>query len=82
VVLQAGNKSGALLVDWLSGVQEIVVKPLDASFAGCKTIAGATVLAQGKVVPILDCVEVVRRVHGTLMPERRSRDQAEAEYVF
>jgi chemotaxis signal transduction protein len=29
IVLQAGNKRGALLVDWLSGVQEIVVKPLD-----------------------------------------------------
>lgn len=82
VVLQAGNKSGALLVDWLSGVQEIVVKPLDASFAQCKTIAGATVLAQGKVVPILDCVEVVRRVHGTVMPERPSPDPSEAAYVF
>lgn len=82
LVLQAGNKSGALLVDWLSGVQEIVVKPLDASFAGCKTIAGATVLAQGKVVPILDCVETVRRVHGTLMPERPVREHSEAEYVF
>jgi two-component system chemotaxis sensor kinase CheA len=82
VVLQAGNKRGALLVDWLSGVQEIVVKPLDPSFARCKTIAGATVLAQGRVVPILDCVEVMRRVHGTLMPERPSRDQTEAEYVF
>lgn len=82
VVLQAGNKHGALLVDWLSGVQEIVVKPLDASFAQCKTIAGATVLAQGRVVPILDCVEVVRRVHGTLLPERSVRDPVEAEYVF
>ncbi len=82
VVLQAGNKHGALLVDWLSGVQEIVVKPLDGSFVQCKTIAGATVLAQGRVVPILDCVEVVRRVHGTLLPERSMRDPVEAEYVF
>ncbi len=82
VVLQAGNKSGALLVDWLSGVHEIVVKPLDASLAQCKSIAGATVLAQGRVVPILDCVEVVRRVHDTLMPERTAHDRLEAEYVF
>lgn len=82
VVLQAGNKHGALLVDWLSGVQEIVVKPLDGSFAQCKTIGGATVLAQGRVVPILDCVEVVRRVHGTLLPERKVQDPVEADFVF
>jgi two-component system, chemotaxis family, sensor kinase CheA len=82
VVLQAGNKNGALLVDWLSGVQEIVVKPLDASLSRCQTIAGATVLAQGRVVPILDCVEVMRRVHGTLMPERPARDPMEESYVF
>jgi two-component system chemotaxis sensor kinase CheA len=82
VVMQAGNKSGALLVDWLSGVKEIVVKPLDASLSQCKTIAGGTVLAQGRVVPILDCVEVVRRVHGTLLPEQIARGPAEADYVF
>jgi two-component system chemotaxis sensor kinase CheA len=82
VVLQAGNKHGALLVDWLSGVQEIVVKPLDGSFAQCKTNGGATVLAQGRVVPILDCVEVVRRVHGTLLPERKVQDPVEVDYVF
>jgi two-component system chemotaxis sensor kinase CheA len=82
VVLQAGNKRGALLIDWLSGVQEIVVKPLDAVLSRCKTVAGATVLAQGHVVPILDCVEAVRRVHGTLMPDRPTRDPSEASYVF
>jgi two-component system, chemotaxis family, sensor kinase CheA len=82
VVLRAGNKSGALLVDWLSGVQEIVVKPLDEAFARCQTIAGATVLAQGRVVPILDCIEVTRRVHATVMPERPARDEVEADYVF
>ena len=82
VVLQAGSKSGALLVDWLSGVQEIVVKQLDATLAQCKTIAGATLLAQGRVVPILDCVEVVRRVHDTLMSERPAQVSSEVEYVF
>ncbi len=82
LVLQAGNKSGALLVDWLSGVQEIVVKPLDASLSACTSVAGATVLAQGRVVPILDCVEVVRRVHATLLPERPAEGRAEEDYVF
>jgi two-component system chemotaxis sensor kinase CheA len=61
IVLQAGNKRGVLLVDWLSGVQEIVVKPLDETLASCRMVAGVTVLGQGRVVPILDCVQVVRR---------------------
>ena len=80
IVLQAGNKRGALLVDWFSGVQEIVVKPLDESLAGCRMIAGATVLAQGRVVPILDCVEVVRRTNVALLPETPSVAKAEASY--
>jgi len=80
VVLQAGNKRGALLVDWLSGVQEIVVKPLDDLFAHCRMVAGATVLGQGRVVPILDCLEVVRRTHHTLAPERPAPLAAEENF--
>jgi two-component system chemotaxis sensor kinase CheA len=80
IVLQAGNNRGALLVDWLSGVQEIVVKPLDETLAACHMVAGATVLAQGRVVPILDCVEVVRRTNEALMPERPNEAKAEAAY--
>lgn len=80
IVLQAGNNRGALLVDWLARVQEIVVKPFDESLAGCRMLAGATVLAQGNLVPILDCVEVVRRVARTLQPERPEPGQAEVVY--
>jgi two-component system chemotaxis sensor kinase CheA len=80
IVLQAGNKRGALLVDWFSGVQEIVVKPLDDSLTSCRMIAGATVLAQGRVVPILDCLEVVRRTNVALLPEPPSEAKMEASY--
>jgi two-component system chemotaxis sensor kinase CheA len=80
IILQAGNKRGALLVDWFSGVQEIVVKPLDACLASCRMVAGATVLAQGRVVPILDCVEVVRRTNVALLPESSSEAKVEASY--
>jgi len=80
IVLQAGNNRGALLVDWLSGVQEIVVKPLDETLAACHLVAGATVLAQGRVVPILDCLEVVRRIGKTLQPERTPEENAEVVY--
>jgi len=80
IVLQAGNKRGALLVDWLSGVQEIVVKSLDETLAGCHLVAGATVLAQSRVVPILDSVEVVRRASAALLPEPSQETKVEASY--
>jgi len=80
IVLQAGNKRGALLVDWLSGVQEIVMKPLDETLATCRMVAGATVLAQGRVIPILDCVEVVRRTNDALLPESSTEAKVEASY--
>ena len=80
IVLQAGNKRGALLVDWLSGVQEIVVKPLDETLATCRMVAGATVLAQGRVIPILDSVEVVRRTNVALLPESSQEAKVEASY--
>jgi two-component system, chemotaxis family, sensor kinase CheA len=80
VVLQAGNNRGAILVDWLSGVQEIVVKPLDDSLAGCHLLAGATVLAQGRVVPILDCMELVRRVGKAWQPAPSAETSGEATY--
>jgi two-component system, chemotaxis family, sensor kinase CheA len=80
IVLQAGNKRGTLLVDWLSGVQEIVVKPLDEILADCHLLAGATVLAQGRVVPILDAIEVVRRTSRALVPERPEGAKLEETY--
>ena len=80
IVLQAGNKRGALLVDWLSGVQEIVVKPLDETLADCRMVAGATVLAQGRVIPILESVEVVRRTNVALLPESSQEAKVEASY--
>jgi two-component system chemotaxis sensor kinase CheA len=80
IVLQAGNKRGVLLVDWLSGVQEIVVKPLDDSLAACRMVGGVTVLGQGRVVPILDCLEVVRRTSRALTAERKVIPAVESSY--
>jgi two-component system, chemotaxis family, sensor kinase CheA len=80
IVLQAGKSRGALLVDWLSGVQEIVVKPLGESLAACRMVAGATVLAQGRVVPILDCPEAVMRTNKALLPERPTETKSEVTY--
>jgi two-component system chemotaxis sensor kinase CheA len=75
IVLQAGNKRGVLLVDWLSGVQEIVVKPLDEMLVQCGMIAGLTLQGQGRVVPILDCVQVVRRISTAITPEKTLKEE-------
>jgi two-component system chemotaxis sensor kinase CheA len=62
IIVEAASKRCALLVDRLVGVQEIVVKPLDETLRGSRVLSGLTVLGQGRVVPILDCGEVLRRV--------------------
>jgi two-component system chemotaxis sensor kinase CheA len=64
IIVEAAAKRCALLVDWLVGVQEIVVKPLDESLRGSRVLSGLTILGQGRVVPILDCGEVLRRASG------------------
>jgi two-component system chemotaxis sensor kinase CheA len=64
IIVEAAAKRCALLVDWLVGVQEIVVKPLDESLRGSRVLSGLTILGQGRVVPILDCSEVLRRASG------------------
>jgi len=79
IIVEAAAKRCALLVDWLMGVQEIVVKPLDESLRGSRVLSGVTILGQGRVVPILDCGELVKRASGrtlTAQPsEVPSRDE-------
>ena len=61
IVVESASKRCVLLVDWLMGVQEIVVKPLDGALGQTRLLSGLTILGQGRVVPILDCGELVRR---------------------
>ena len=64
IMVEVHGRLFGLLVDWLVGVQEIVVKPLDESLRGSRVLSGLTILGQGRVVPILDCGEVLRRASG------------------
>jgi chemotaxis protein histidine kinase CheA len=43
-------------------------------------VAGVTVLGQGRVVPILDCVQVVRRISSASAPERAIKGRLETHY--
>ena len=68
IIVEAAAKRCALLVDWLVGVQEIVVKPLDETLRTSRVLSGLAVLGQGRVLPILDCGEVLRRAAGPVNP--------------
>jgi two-component system chemotaxis sensor kinase CheA len=59
VVLTAAERRMAFLVDEVLNEQEILVKPLGKQLSRVRNIAGATVLATGKVVPILHVPDLV-----------------------
>jgi len=54
VIAASGATKVGLLVDRLLGEQEVVLKPLGPFFSRNKELAGATILGDGRVVPILD----------------------------
>lgn len=54
VIVNIGDRQAGLMVDDLIGQQEIVIKSLGKLLAGIKTIAGATILGNGRVALILD----------------------------
>jgi two-component system, chemotaxis family, sensor kinase CheA len=53
VILTMAERRIAFLVDEVLSEQEVLVKPLGRQLSRVRNIAGATVLATGKVVPIL-----------------------------
>jgi two-component system chemotaxis sensor kinase CheA len=54
VIVFSATSKVALMVDRLLGEQEVVIKPLGPFFIANRELAGATVLGDGSVVPILD----------------------------
>jgi two-component system chemotaxis sensor kinase CheA len=54
VIIEAGNKRAALVVDELTTQQEIVVKQFDAARGGLALFGGATILGDGAPALILD----------------------------
>jgi chemosensory pili system protein ChpA (sensor histidine kinase/response regulator) len=81
LLLRSGMQRIALHVDELLGNQEIVVKSLGPQLARMAWIAGATVLADGSIVPLINPVVLARRrasgtpdfEHTTLVPRLATR---------
>jgi two-component system, chemotaxis family, sensor kinase CheA len=65
VVVGSAERRTAVTVDSLLGVQEVVIKPLPWPFARVRGTAGATTLASGEVVMILNAADLTRPGHPT-----------------
>lgn len=59
VIVKKGEKLAGLVVDELTGQQEIVIKSLGKYINKCKLISGATILGDGEVALILDANSVI-----------------------
>ncbi|MFI3200165.1 MAG: chemotaxis protein CheA [Eubacteriales bacterium] len=59
VVVKKGDKLAGIVVDELTGQQEIVIKPLGKYINKCKLISGATILGDGEVALILDTNTII-----------------------
>jgi two-component system, chemotaxis family, sensor kinase CheA len=65
LLLGSGDRQVACIVDAILGDQELVVHRLPAPLKRVRFVAGATILADGSVVPILDVVDLIRSAIGS-----------------
>jgi len=82
VLLRVGGQRIAFSVDEVLGEQEVLVKTLDKQLTRVRNLAGATILGNGKVVPILNVADLMRaavrasetgfEVHPLEYPQRSS----------
>jgi chemotaxis protein histidine kinase CheA/CheY-like chemotaxis protein len=66
IVLRSGGTLIAVEVDRVIGEQEIVIKPLQGPAPKPVGIAGATVLGDGRIIPIADVVELIDLANGVI----------------
>ena len=72
-------------VDQLVGEQDVLVKGLGMHLSGLRNIAGATVLGSGRVVPVLNTVDLLDSATLGRHPARRVRiveDEGESKSVL
>jgi chemosensory pili system protein ChpA (sensor histidine kinase/response regulator) len=79
LLVNVGDQHFALHVDDLLGRREIVVKPVGMQIGGVRGIAGATILADGRVVLILEMAALV--VGDSLFKEHVAVDEGEEVVV-
>ncbi|MEL6262152.1 MAG: response regulator [Cyanobacteria bacterium J06626_6] len=78
IVLRSANTYVALQVDQVIGEEEIVIKQLEGPVPKPLGIAGATILGDGRVMPIADVLELIDIAMGRVRREPASLLWAEA----
>jgi two-component system, chemotaxis family, sensor kinase CheA len=73
VVVGFGNRKIGLVVDFLEGKQEIVIKSLEQNYQTVEGLAGASILGDGSICLILDIASMINKV--ILEQDRLSRIQ-------
>lgn len=71
VILRSADTFFALQVDQVLGEQEIVIKQFEAPAPKPVGIAGATILGDGRIVPIADVLELIDLSRGRLQKDGR-----------
>ncbi|MCY7336991.1 MAG: response regulator [Chamaesiphon sp.] len=66
LILRSDGNLTAVQVDKITGDQEIVIKPLQGPASKPLGIAGATVMGDGRIIPIVDVMELIALAQGTL----------------
>ena len=66
LILRSDGNLTAVQVDKITGDQEIVIKPLQGPASKPLGIAGATVMGDGRIIPIADVMELIALAKGTL----------------
>ncbi|WP_158806726.1 chemotaxis protein CheW [Beijerinckia sp. L45] len=77
VVMRVGTQGFGLIVDNVTDVQEIVVKPLGASLAHLIVFSGHTILGDGSVVLILDPAGIAKTLGLVQVLELGAQESAE-----
>ncbi|MBN2414463.1 hybrid sensor histidine kinase/response regulator [bacterium] len=80
MVVNANNERIAFLIDEVQKEQEVLVKGLGKQLQRVRNIAGATVLGNGKVVPILNAADLVKSA-GTITIQSGKRIGAQEAKV-
>ncbi len=62
VVVGFGNRKIGMMVDYLEGKQEIVIKSLEQNYRTVEGLAGASILGDGSICLILDIASMINKV--------------------
>ncbi|MCC6549992.1 MAG: response regulator [Ignavibacteriaceae bacterium] len=78
--IKSGEKRVAFWVDEILNEREIIIKPFNAQLSRVKNFSGATLLANGKIVPVLNVFDLIASVEKqTKTPPRESEEKTSSE---